>query len=364
MSTHTIEDVDLSHLAKKSKDLVRAAVALGWRARNIKGGAVMVVSTYTQGQNITVPTSANINDHRLKGWYDKLKRYSDPMRLAVVQGEVSAGTVPGLPNARMELAYDHDPASPLNSSGDTIPAEYVSEGFSQAKPEPVVLTEVPWMAKRGTGEKNAQLYPSKTVIERKWSDGSTDYACAGADCDFADPVPQRVAAHYRSSKKGHPVVDAPQREEVVRAEPYVPGHSSSEQRIKRLEAELLRAIESVVDIPGYGTASDEDRAHMIATRMIEERDRRREREDHDQQPLTPEEVIDRIRGLVDDGSYLRRIERERELDTRVAELELAAEQCRLRADQAEAERDSIREEWASLAELVGRVPQPKGHSDG
>lgn len=60
-----------------------------------------------------------------------------------------------------------------------------------------LLSEGPWMAHRGGTKNNSgggYVYPSSTVIERYWTDGTVDYACTG--CDYTSAKPRGVSAHY------------------------------------------------------------------------------------------------------------------------------------------------------------------------
>lgn len=370
-TTHEVETLDLSGFSTVCKDIIRTAIQLGWIGRPVKGGqGIMLISPVDSSQTLTIPgNNTNFRKSRYDSAMRKVVRYADPVHKAVATASIQE-----FEKGRKGITTTED--SPMYS-GDTVPAHYdprpdkpvprlvtTSGDPAPPDPEPVepepdvfVVSENPWLARSGTSDRNAYVYESGAVVERKWSDGSKDYKCSA--CDFTDPAPHRIAHHYRrSSKESHPALE--RHPETMRAEPYVPQSRSvsAAQRAEKLAKELAKATEAIGLPPQEGT---DEWLLSLAREVINKRDERRDAEgEHEPVPLTPDQIIERIRGLVDDGSYLRRLERERELEARLALIETQAEECKLRAEEAENERDHIRSEWQAVIQVLQQSPYAGG----
>lgn len=367
MSTET---VDVSKLKSKGADTVRLAVQLGWRATN-HNGSVLLTSPVERGQRITIPTS-NINQARGRAWVSKLIRYGDPVKVLAFNAQledmarVDKGQKPFMePNDLMPLVHTESTVPAQYSLPGEIVApeptqprvealrEHVdlpTETVRQRITESIVVKTQPWMAKRNLARGQGNKYQSHAVIERTWSDGHVDYACAGCGDGYVNDKPRSVSMHYANSKDGqHPHHT---REEhlanaratvVVVPEVWTPATRPVTERAERLAREMRMAMEQIRD-KGFDLSSEEKMLEALAEQMVRVRDEKRG-DDEQRGPLTAEQVVERVRRLVDGGAYV-------EQQQRVEELELAIIDEQTARMQAEARAFRLKGEWDALRELM------------
>lgn len=222
-----------------------------------------------------------------------------------------------------------DPSDPLY--------EVVSRGLRKKAVQAVIATDVleiqhaaqearmeqqetrePWLASRGS-----TVYPSKAVVEVKRGDEVLRYECS--QCEWSSDVPQTVAAHYRRAhafRKGR----TPQEPSVARNPNYQP----TERLINALEEWLCEHDE-------WETPRD------LAVLMLQWQQARPDLPmPTPAEPLTAEQMIDRIRRIIDNGA------------THEALLGLEQENASLRERLAAAEEEAARlsstiEAFADLA---------------
>lgn len=373
MSTKTIVPgepgvarISLAKLSPAARELAAIAAYLDWRLAQTRTGGVNCVSP-DGSVHFTIPGGANVNENRLKGWYSKLFRYGDQLRVAALRSHTDewerharAGTL----LQHIQKQMNDNPRLVQIATGMEFPGlgdELISYGPPEPEPKPestadpcpptpVIVNQRPWLARHSSGETGGRVYPSRTVIERKWSDGALDYKCALEGCEYTDPVPQTVASHYRASND-HPMVEPPTAEELMRTEPWVPRKSSPADRMQRLARELAWALEQVGGTDGPAVA-DGLLAEQLAEVIVRERDRKRQTEEEERGPLTADQVIERIRRLVDDGSYYRAVTRERELEDQVLAAQVEAQECRDAAETALARTRQVEQDWNALLELL------------
>lgn len=170
-------------------------------------------------------------------------------------------------------------------------------------PKPVtphIITERPAMMHyslnaSGTGGKS---YPSKTTIERRWSDGTTDYRCAVPDCGAtSDNRLSFRAAHWAMHvRKGEadPIDPKEMRETAVDDPTY------TEPAWTRTPAESDR----VAELAAFIAKLDQDDPTILAAAILDHLFPDRESGPREPAaPLTPEQIIERIRRMVDGGHY-------------------------------------------------------------
>lgn len=364
---------DLSGLNKKVQQLVRLALDVGWTAHNVKQRSVLLVSPVDDKITLELPPVKQINGDRLESWRRRIYRYSDRVKLATLSSTIS--TVEGGPDpAEFSLAwqgyeaeYKHEEAPTTVTNPETTLDVIVKQ---QNKAH--IIAERPHLAKRGSTEKRGRAYESDAVIERVWSDGTVDYACTWPMCDYTNPLARAVASHYGSSAS-HDV--KAKQEPTIAIPPYDAEHRVT-NRVAKLAGEIKTALDGI-DLSSVKLEESAATAWAIAEKMIEERDRTKsEHTDYETgEPLTPEQLLDKIRALVDDGSYFRRLEADAaqrmQIDTLTRELGEAKERAEqadhncaaviaaqgaateeLRAAKAEAEREKAR--WQALTELVNQ----------
>lgn len=340
--------VDLSNICKVGRELVQFAVLLGWYARNTHGGGVLLTAPLNKRQKITVPAKSGIQDHNASAWADRLVRYADPVRLLALEAQRSDAMETGKDGFAWQAWVGPD--------GEV--QENLVYSDPEPEPEPVVppvrtptvLSERAWLAKNGKEE--GWRYESGAVIERRWSDGSLDYRCALDGCGYTSATPQTVAAHYRSSKD-HPKVDGNRHQ--LRTEPYEVKHRGAAQRAAHLAAQIAAALEDIGKSLGSYDGWTE-LAVEVAEKIIADRDENRNVEESERGPLTPEQVLERIRVLVDNGQFVALREENDALNERVAELEVSVGECGQRAEDAENEAAAIRGEWEALNSFIQQRP--------
>lgn len=64
-----------------------------------------------------------------------------------------------------------------------------------APPEPTVVSEHPWLARKQPSPDGGKVYESASAIEVKWSDGTVSYRCSQS-CGYESSNPRSVATHY------------------------------------------------------------------------------------------------------------------------------------------------------------------------
>jgi hypothetical protein len=181
-----------------------------------------------------------------------------------------------------------------------------------------VVDERPWLAHFGAKPRGGRRYPSPVVRERTWSDGHVDYVCALDGCGWDNERPLSVARHYGRAA-GHPAVgrEAQRRGHVIDlsyTEAMNPrGSIPTDQRVQRW-ATRLRKILDEVTLSGDLDAD----AALLAEHLVEQLPTP---SSGDGEPLTAEEILDRIRTLVDRGEYLRLRAELTETCQRVGQLE-------------------------------------------
>ena len=338
-----MSDIDVSALHEDAAFAVRMAIELGFRAEQDRVGTVILHAPH-HPITLSVPPVRQWNRRKMDTLQRKIIKYADPVKRMTVAAALDPdekGVDPTYdsPIFRAMLAsvdprlgddgilHSDDPVNPLVPPSEPPAPEPPQESPDGAR----IVKSSPWLAAAGpaTGNRPGRRYESEAVIERHWSDGSIDYVCSWPGCGFTHPSnPRAVASHYGGSKDHAKVgPQSPQYADPDYVEP-ITHHRSAQNRAARLARELALVI---VDADGNLEAAAYDDplewARTVAERIVAARDANRlTRETESGEPMTPEELIERIRVIVDDGSYLRRIE---------AEATLIAERDNLAADLAE-----------------------------
>jgi hypothetical protein len=207
-----------------------------------------------------------------------------------------------------------DPPAPRGTKDERQPDGFMPPGIREPEPEPeprpaapTIVRESPWMARlrAGTeGVSSGKRYASHAVLERLWSDNHTDYVCAQAGCSVESDDPNFIANHYaRSKDHEHKWVKSGVRPAaVMQVEDPDYTQPSGARRQQRVEALAKRIAKIIAAVHGGGN-SDPD---YLAVRIAEELTPDHEATDvATGRPLTDQEILDRIRRLLDRGEYLR-----------------------------------------------------------
>jgi len=193
----------------------------------------------------------------------------------------------------------------------------------------------PWMAKNSLSSKGGMLYPSAAVNERHWSDDTRDYACPAEGCEFTSDKPRSVANHFgakHSSAGAH---------EVARSKMFLDPTTTWEVNPRR-DAAIHRLTKEIEAAMLAGATTAEELAKAIVAARIHTRGSHSEVE---VELLTPEDILLRIRKLVDRGEMANL---ESALETVTAErAALEAENARL-SDEA----STYRGRWTALRDII------------
>lgn len=356
---------DLTRFPKETQRVLRMVHDLGWTMR-WQGSNRNVVAARCPGGDKTINfPRTNINANRMKSWLHQIERYSDPERFAewvednaekIAQEQKSAPvpTPPPVPDtavaaamrAATEQAVDlMRPAAeavvasrtrdtddlPPHGDDDPVFEVHVAQ-FRDGDTSVMLVAEKPWLARKGAGRGGTgRMYESPHVIERRWSDGGIDYRCRW--CPYTNDNPRSVAIHARS----HPERKVPPgaTRKTAHYEPTEIKRPMSAAR--RLASEITHVLDGMA---GWQSMSPEELAQAVAEAVYEKRPDR-----EPLAPLTPEQIINRIVGLVDQGR----------LADLHAEVDRLAEQLRLASEAraaAEAEAERLHEERRVLRDLL------------
>lgn len=369
------------------------AELVGWtRAPQTSSRRHTIVLISPTQPTVTISVAAEIhqwNDSKWRAMFAKVLRYGDPEKVALeankrgmvdatrdeaaamrsIEGRrakrTSLDSLPVFPVTTKSIADDvlrgaiakHERTiadAREKDAGAVAAVEAVVAGDpAPLRVFPELVTQQPWMAKRGQRNQGGMKYESQTTWERKWSDGTMDYGCRHPGCEYEAPNPNSVASHYARSKDHPPVEEQPQHLDTDYEVGPAIGPRDNTARVNRLAAEILKALAGL-------PSNFEDRqlfADALAEAMLSNREGG---ESHAlAEPPTPEQILDKIRVLVDDGSWLRMRAAEQSNAERMAALEAEIEEQReqlaeaqTRAAAAEAQAQSVTEKWDALASLV------------
>lgn len=372
--------VSVSCLHAAGKRLVHLAARLGWTVRNSsdrRRAAVLLASPVDV--SVTVVVTSQIRAGITGTLHGKIVRYGDPALVSALAERVTLARSEEVRRKKEMNAAPADAvkepaavpqmrdgrASGARSTG-TRPGAAPRSGPSRNEPDTAgpdragrgsggrtILSETPMLAKAAPP---SVYYESGAVLERRWSDGTVDYACSWDGCDYASGSYRSVATHYGRSQSHDKPAEAGDR---------IPGPSYEPQhRAATLEREIRDAWPD--DAASYGP---DEMAALLAQRITTARAEGRS-ESEPREELTAEQVLDRIRRLADRGEYARQAERENALAERIAGLQAELREALdtgggklAEALEAVRERDekidSMRSELDTIQELIRGIAGEK-----
>lgn len=314
---------------KDDRQVIEAAVMLGWKMHLSSNSSVTIISW----------------DDRRKYHFSSGGRHSNSLtrirRDVVRHGEPSkvliADSLAGIDDKDMRMMVQGLTLPHLGDEGTVVDhrpeleaekaerkqlindREYVvaSDSELNGTAERRVISERPMRAKSSEG----RGYDSKIAIERLWSDGSTDYKCV--ECDYTNTKRLSIRGHWNkhSKKTERPRETYPA--EIPNAATYAP-------RKDRVDA-LAEAIAALL-------AGGETDAKVIAQRALEwvhEQGTKGSGLAEEREPMTADEVLFRIRSMLDDGTVVKQREEIEELKQRLDDAEELAMEAEARADRAQ-----------------------------
>lgn len=359
MSTLTVERSELKKFSTMAATVVDMAMELKWKVQwQNASRRVARVTSSDHRATFNVPTT-NVNANRVQQWVRILVRNSDEEAILdftdTIQDKARRLTL-GLEGIGPR---DNGPRGPL---GETLAERVGIEAANAARevaemvrnrppkeaskadeeaPERTLVSSTPWMVRRGGVDGgNGRMYESPNVIHEVYSDGSESYRCR--HCRYSNENPRSVSGHAARSK-GHPRAEADH--QVLPVRNYEATDITRQvSPNRRLVADLTAALDS---IEGWASLDASALAQLVVTRMDENRPDRAPAE-----PLSADQVLDRISALVDNGRLAEMHQQIARLTEHIANL---TEQVRVeRLERAEVEEKVKRqqENMHALRELL------------
>jgi hypothetical protein len=291
-----------------------------------------------------------INRNRIK---KDLVKFGEPTKVALV-AEGLASSDPGVLSAVTAVLdtltdepVDERP-EPHTVKSDPVVDKIVDKMYAE-EPDPAerhIVDRRPMLAMAGSRKgsaKKASAYQSETTIERRWSDGTVDYACAYDGCDYTNTDRLSPSRHYANMhRKGQGRAKSP---ETFTAE--VP--DAREYHYQPRDSRVAALAEVIAQMMKEGITDPEKIAETALKWVHEQTDGAT---DHaaEREPMTPEEIVSRIRTLLDDGTMFALETQVREKADEVVALTRLVEAAEAKAEQARGNLRALRELVADLGE--------------
>ena len=324
-----LDDVEYSHLLdpaelremrlKEARALSLLAFLNGWSYQKVKNVPVVILSAGDGSEaSFRISMNDSINFKTFRAHVNTISRHrgyrgTDPDMKTfvslppVVMLDIIVSTVKLDPDHLniIRKAFEEQPKEeevpqvsitsdlPPGPVGRVAPILKEAPKIVTLVPERHLLKEEPWIAhSKSRASGGTETYPSDAVMERQWSDTTTDFACRFPDCDYVEAKPHSVARHYaakHSRGKGRtpqPEIDGVDME-------WTPSQGA---RIKRLKRELDGALTAAL-AEKHDIHDTEWIAEWIITHRIEGVGGG-DGGGAEEGPLTAEQIIDKIAALV------------------------------------------------------------------
>lgn len=320
---HTFEPEDHipPHLKKDARDTVMVAVAMGWKLHvNTNNSCTIIAPNDRKKHHFAGNSRATIPLNRIRR---DIFRYADPALLAIADQVIDGKLPPEVAAMVEKVAYPRNEEQPEEEPVPTpndMPQHRPEPSESEDKAEPYVVSEQPMLAKAGTN----RGYESAATVERHWSDGTTDYKCV--DCDYSSK--DRLSVRSHRNKHGKKQGPSTHRGQTFVAD--VPNAAHYRPRQTRIDA-LAEVIEGLMADGG----KDPGEIAKTALTWVHEQSRQGTSLAAEREELGPEDTLNRIRSLLDDGTFARQRSRIEALEERLTQTEQALEETAQRADKAQ-----------------------------
>jgi hypothetical protein len=332
---------------------------LGWteQAHGKRGGYVLH-SPRPYRQRIVLPPRGSLRESMMRSHMQKLVKYADPLARAAffasrdqdfidsIDWEKYIAPLP--PIAPGERLDEYGPKDAIEIASSAIAAEEVETPRE-------LVGESPWLAHKSPSINGGTRYTSHAVIERRWSDGSTDYRCAWEGCEFIHTNPRAVASHYGRSKSHQgnwedAVKDTVRDPEYVEPK-FARGPIDRVARWKRRLEEAAAGLDQRAD----------DFLERLAERMVELAG---DTNSEPHEPLSAEQTLERIRRLVDGGAYIAAQQQAQDMTEQVVRLEQELRDTQWLVEDAQARADKFRVRWEHLKEgMLDTLVQTENDDD-
>ena len=319
---------DLRGFHKDLQEVVLMALDTGWTATRQSNGGIRLHAP--DGVNTAyVPMTTKPSRNVAQTLRRKVVKHADTLRLAAVM----AGS-----SIEQEVRLGEIPPEPPREPRQRAKVEEKPEAEDE-RPAATVESERPIVAKKAPGKDGGTVYESQAIVERKWSDGTTDYRCAR--CEYAHHNYRSVSAH---NGKAHRAAVA---EATLPVTLVDPGYTESPHRgytpSPRLLAAFIEALGS-----DYATLPPSALAERMLTWWHERPDigvpgERRLKD------LSAEECLQRIRQIADRGETLTLRDEVESLRVEAAQAREALAEARAAAERARGDLAAFRDLAASIS---------------
>lgn len=325
-------DVIPAGLTNEVKKVIQFSVVQGWNVQ-VKG---LIVRLLSPVGNKTITLSASNKNIPIQQHIKTITKYANP--LLALDEEMSDEIIAEA--ARRGAAQQI--TAPVKRAQINEPVvepviEQVVKTVVEAEDAPLrLVSEGPMISKGGS----LGGYTSNIATKREWSDGSVDYQCTR--CDFEGMAPRSMASHWgkhvredERNRGGHKGVEV-----EVEGHEYTP----TPERWDSLAEALKTAMEMGLDWSDLDGAAK----HLALSALKWDNDRRKRNEPGIREPLTDTELLDKIRGLVDNGLYASQRDRIDALEEQVAAMESAVAEAQSARQRAEETLDTLADLVSSL----------------
>jgi hypothetical protein len=345
-------------LHRDAQSLIQGAVALGWK---VQVKRIMATLISPNGDH-TITLSASNHNIPYERHRRTIHKFANPLLLpkddkaaeALARDSIKAQTAAHQTREQRE-AEDHRVLEQRRAARKATPIkdafDRAAQKVSDQKLPPLVLdkpalegeryvvSEFPMLAHAG----QKKGYISPTTNERAWSDGSVDYTCRSEGCDFATDDRSGVGRHWRTHVRAGEEQSVEQPRETYTVPPHEPiyqmGYTPRRERITALS----RVLESL-DL----TAMTAEELAEFVLNWQHQQSESGSRMAAEREEMTSDDVLNRIRSLLDNGTYLAQQER-------ITQLEQDVQSLVTDVTVAQTEAQRAKETLATFRELVAEV---------
>ena len=342
-------------LHRDAQALIHGSLALGWKVM-VKQIMVRLISP--DGEHVITISASNKNIP-----YERYKReihkYGNPLLVPTTDKQIHAVATDAVKAENAVIAKRKEreaqkraeaeqrraerkakvSAQKLPADADEFERVLAADPQPQPEAERYIVSEVPMMAHAG----QRKGYISPTTNERTWSDGTIDYTCRSEGCDFATDERHGVGRHWRTHVRAGEEKPADQPRDRFVTPPHEPlyqmGYTPRRERVTAL-SKVLEALDL--------TAMTAEELAEFVLNWQHEQSETGSRVAAEREEMTADDILNRIRSLLDNGTYLAQQER-----ITLLEQDMRAMVNEVVAAQDEARR--AKETLATFRELVAEV---------
>lgn len=356
-----------NRMSKESKRLYELALSLGWSVDSHRNQQIRLTHPNIEGAVTLQEQLKEGRGNRIHNVESALRRakkrqLKSPQLAAPTPPLSSTAIARALGEAQMTSGKSVFGSTPTHAPRKRVTVKAAAPAALSPKPAPAppvaaapapaaataevpsVRAEVsvsPLKAKHGMTENGGSVYDSAAVLEVIYDNGEIEYRCS--QCDYEKPNHRSVSAHY-SVKHGVRGGAQLQLKETGRVDPSLVWEPNRVQSaaISRLAAEIERAIAAGATDP-----------RSMASSIVEARAKRGETENPEPiQALTPDQILAKIRLLLDDGTVRGLNEQLDQANDQIKVEREIAERARRDLEEAQNKLEAKKSSYRALAEIV------------